>query len=211
MLRATASVLVTGASGFVGSAVASALRQSGHSVVAFVRPSSSRANLDPRDAVVGRRPQGSRLARPGDERGSLSFPRRRRLPALGAGPGRDRAQQCRGNPPRHGGGAPRRRRAHRLYEQRRDLEDFRRRPGDRGSSARGRRGDRRLQAQQGRGRAARRGHDRKRRAARRHRQSFDADRPARRQAHADRPHHRRGGLRADARLRRYRAQSGSRR
>ena len=44
-------VLVTGASGFVGSAIAAALRNRGHEVVALVRPSSPRTNLDPRDLV----------------------------------------------------------------------------------------------------------------------------------------------------------------
>ena len=47
------STLVTGASGFVGSAIAAALRASGrHAVVALVRSSSPRTNLDPRDRVV---------------------------------------------------------------------------------------------------------------------------------------------------------------
>lgn len=47
------SALVTGASGFVGSAIAAALRTSGqYRVVALVRSSSPRTNLDPRDAVV---------------------------------------------------------------------------------------------------------------------------------------------------------------
>jgi dihydroflavonol-4-reductase len=45
--------LVTGASGFLGSAITAALRTSGRCrVVAFVRASSPRTNLDPRDAVV---------------------------------------------------------------------------------------------------------------------------------------------------------------
>ena len=45
--------LVTGASGFVGSAIATALRASGQCrVVALVRSSSPRTNLDPRDAIV---------------------------------------------------------------------------------------------------------------------------------------------------------------
>ena len=44
-------VLVTGASGFVGSAITAALRARGHQVLALVRPSSPRTNLDPRDTV----------------------------------------------------------------------------------------------------------------------------------------------------------------
>jgi dihydroflavonol-4-reductase len=44
-------VLVTGASGFVGSAIAAALRARGCDVHALVRPSSPRMNLDPRDTV----------------------------------------------------------------------------------------------------------------------------------------------------------------
>jgi dihydroflavonol-4-reductase len=42
-------VLVTGASGFLGSAIAAALRARGHDVRTLVRPSSPRTNLDPRD------------------------------------------------------------------------------------------------------------------------------------------------------------------
>ena len=44
-------VLVTGASGFVGSAIAAALRARGCDVQALVRPSSPRTNLDPADTV----------------------------------------------------------------------------------------------------------------------------------------------------------------
>jgi dihydroflavonol-4-reductase len=44
-------VLVTGASGFVGSAIAAALRAAGLSLRVLVRPSSSRANISPLDAV----------------------------------------------------------------------------------------------------------------------------------------------------------------
>jgi dihydroflavonol-4-reductase len=45
------SVLLTGASGFVGSAIAAQLRACGHDVRTLVRPSSPRTNLDPRDSV----------------------------------------------------------------------------------------------------------------------------------------------------------------
>ncbi|EJW12706.1 Dihydroflavonol-4-reductase [Rhodovulum sp. PH10] len=44
-------VLVTGASGFLGSAVATVLRNAGFSVRVLVRPTSARTNLDPADAV----------------------------------------------------------------------------------------------------------------------------------------------------------------
>jgi dihydroflavonol-4-reductase len=44
-------VLVTGASGFLGSAIAGQLRAQGYDVRTLVRPSSPRTNLDPRDAV----------------------------------------------------------------------------------------------------------------------------------------------------------------
>jgi dihydroflavonol-4-reductase len=44
-------VLVTGASGFLGSAIAAALRARGHAVRVLVRPSSPRTNLDPADDV----------------------------------------------------------------------------------------------------------------------------------------------------------------
>jgi dihydroflavonol-4-reductase len=49
----SSTTLVTGASGFVGSAIAAALRANGrYRVFALVRSSSCRTNLDPRDAVV---------------------------------------------------------------------------------------------------------------------------------------------------------------
>ncbi len=46
------SIVVTGASGFVGSAIASVFRQSGFPVRILVRASSPRVNLDPRDDVI---------------------------------------------------------------------------------------------------------------------------------------------------------------
>jgi len=45
-------VLVTGASGFVGSAIAIAMRGASHRVRALVRPSSPRTNIDPADEVA---------------------------------------------------------------------------------------------------------------------------------------------------------------
>src|SRR6476646_11694606 len=45
-------LLVTGASGFVGSAIAIAARAAGYRVRVLVRPSSPRTNVQPRDEVV---------------------------------------------------------------------------------------------------------------------------------------------------------------
>src|SRR5580658_513115 len=50
-LGSPSPVLVTGASGFLGSAIAAHLRARGHSVQTLVRRSSPRTNLDPRDTV----------------------------------------------------------------------------------------------------------------------------------------------------------------
>ena len=46
------TVLVTGASGFLGSAIANAARDAGYRVRVLVRPTSPRTNIDPRDEVV---------------------------------------------------------------------------------------------------------------------------------------------------------------
>ena len=80
-------------------------------------------------------------------------------------------------------------------------------PADETRPLPGEQGDRRLQEKQGHGRTAGRGDGGAARAAGRHRQSLDADRPARREADAHRPHHRRVRLRPDAGIRGYRPQS----
>jgi dihydroflavonol-4-reductase len=45
------TILVTGASGFLGSAIAAALRARGHAIRILARPTSSRTNLNPTDVV----------------------------------------------------------------------------------------------------------------------------------------------------------------
>ena len=106
-----------------------------------------------------RRPIGPR----GHGRHPARVSRRRRLPPVGARPRRDLCRQCGGHAPRDAGGAARRRRARRLYEQRGDAWAARRRqPGRRKRAVVGRGGDRRLQAQQDRRRTAGRGHGRPR-------------------------------------------------
>ena len=138
-------ILVTGASGFVGSAVAKALLKAGHQVRALVRPTSSRVNLaDPRLEIATGDLLDAALDRAGDADIRYRLSCRRRLPAVGAQPRRHRAYQCRGHPAGDGGGATGRRRAHRLYQQRRDAEptagrqperrDFSARPEDRPSA-----------------------------------------------------------------------------
>jgi dihydroflavonol-4-reductase len=51
-MQAFGPVLVTGASGFVGSAIAKALRREGYRVRVLVRPSSPRTNVDGRDEIA---------------------------------------------------------------------------------------------------------------------------------------------------------------
>ena len=99
------TVLVTGASGFVGSAIAAALRARGHDVRVLARASSPRTNLDPADTLCegDLRDRASLAARA--EGRPVPLSRGGRLPALGERSGRDPPQQCRGNAPRHGGGA----------------------------------------------------------------------------------------------------------
>ena len=208
----SSSALVTGASGFVGSAIAAALRTRGQCrVVAFVRSSSPRTNLDPGDAVVvgdlndraalAAALKGVRFlfhaaadyrlwARDPDEitRNNVEGTRHIMEEALKAGVERIVYTSSVATL-KIVEGAP-------ATEEDRLAEE---------------RGDRRLQAEQGRRGAPRRGDDRKGRFACRHRQSLDADRAARRQADADRPDHHGGGVRAHAGLCRYRPQSRSRR
>jgi dihydroflavonol-4-reductase len=50
-VQARGTVLVTGASGFIGSAIAQALRREHYPVRVLVRPSSPRTNVDPCDEV----------------------------------------------------------------------------------------------------------------------------------------------------------------
>ncbi len=201
-------VLVTGAGGFVGSAVVRALLAAGYPVRALLRTTSPRANLaalpvdivegDMRDAEsVARAMSGVRYVmhvaadyrlwssdREEIRHNNVTGTRTVMEAALRAGVD-----------------------ARRLHEQCRRAGAARGRTGGRrvDGAHRGP-GDRRVQAQQGGGPAPGRIDDRARRAAGRHRQSFDADRTARHPAHADGTHHRRGRLRPHAGLCRHRAQ-----
>ena len=116
------TVLVTGATGFVGSAIGAALRARGHAIRALARPTSPRTNLNAADVVYegDLRDRASLAAALKGARYLFHAAADYRLWARD--PEEIAAQQSRGNAARHGGGAQRRRRAHRLHQQRRDLE-----------------------------------------------------------------------------------------
>ena len=200
------TVLVTGASGFLGSAIAAALRARGHDVRVLVRPSSPRTNLNAADVVcegdlrdrasLAAALKGVRFlfhaaadyrlwARNPEEiqRNNVEGTRLVMEEALSAGVERIVYTSSVATLKLTDGAA--------------STED---------NPLAERRGNRRLQAQQGRRRASGRGDDPARRAAGGDRQPVDADRSARRAADADRPHHRRGRIGAHAGLCRHRAQ-----
>src|SRR5258708_1799808 len=81
-------LLVTGASGFVGSAISNAARAQGYRVRVLVRPSSPRTNIAPGDEVVvgDIRDRASLVAA---LRGVRPRPCRRRLSAVVTRSGRD--------------------------------------------------------------------------------------------------------------------------
>ena len=169
---------------------------------ALVRPGSPRFHLDGLDLRV----RGRRHAR-----SARCAPRWPACDTFSTSPpttGCGRAIRAKSMPPMSDGtrtmmqeATARRRRAHRLYLAAwRHSRCARTAPRPtRPSRFRPRTRDRRLQAEQDRRRAAGRGHGRQRRPAGGDRQSLDADRSARRQADADRPHHRRGRARTHAR------------
>ena len=205
-------VLVTGASGFLGSAIAAALRARGHDVRDAGAPlEPADQSRSPRHAARGRPPR-SRLACGGAEGRPIPLSRRRRLSAVGA---RSRTRSAATMSREPGSSWRRRWRAgveRIVYTSSvATLQLARWRARDRDRPLAEEDGDRRLQAQQGRRRAAGRGHGPPGRPAGRDRQPVDADRPARHQADADRPHHRRGGVAAHAGLRRHRPQPCPRR
>ena len=112
------------------------------------------------------------------------------------------------NPRADARGTGRRRRADRLYEQRRGARDRQRRDCRRGDAQPRRGHDRPLQTVEIRGRGGGPRPDRDARSAGGDRQSLDADRPRRRQADTDRESHLAGGARPHAGFCRYRAQCG---
>ena len=95
---AAMTTLLTGATGFVGSAVARTLLARGHTLRLLVRPGSDRSNLTGLDAeLVAGRSDRRRVPDAGGAGLPLCLPCGRGLPALGAGPSRHDAGQCGGH------------------------------------------------------------------------------------------------------------------
>ena len=199
-------LLVTGASGFVGSAIAIAARAAGYRVRVLVRPSSPRINVQPGDEVVV-----------GDmcDRASL-------VPALRGvrylahaaadyrlwAPSADDIVRTNLDGTRFVMEEALRAGVERIVytSSVATLELRARCAGRREPSARGEQGHRRLQEEQGPRRTSCRGHGEAAPVAGRDRQPCGADRAARREADTDRAHHRRVRARPHAGICGYRPQ-----
>ena len=192
-------VLVTGASGFVGSAIAAAFRASGMPVRTLVRTTSVRTNIDPHDevAVGDLLDRASMAAALKNVRYLVHAAADYRLWA----PSPDEIERANVEGTRIVMQEALRAGVERIvYTSSVATFDLRgRRPCRRDPAPAGHRSGRRLQAQQDHRRGSGRRNGRPRRAARRDRQSLDADRTARRQADADRSHHHRSRLAAGCR------------
>ena len=207
-------VLVTGASGFVGSAVAAAFRAAGYPVRALVRASSPRTNLRirrrgrrvgdlPRPRLVAAALKGMRYLVHAAADYRLWAPDPEEIVRTNVEGTRIVMEEA----------LPRRRRADRLHQQRRDLRRCATAPpADETRAARPGRGDRRLQAQQGRSPSgwSRRWSARDGLPAVIVNPSTPIG-PRDVQADADRPHHHRSRLGPDAGLHRHRPELRPRR
>ena len=178
--------LVTGGTGFVGANLVRELLADGRTVRVLARKGGDRTALEgcAVEIVEGDLldPSSLKAAVAG---ATARLPRRRRLPALGAGCARALSRQCGRHPPHPVGGRGGGRRAHRLHlDGRRPRHSQGRHAGRRDESggARGHGGT--VQGLQVPRRARRRGAGGAR-SADRHRQSLGADRALGRQAHAD--------------------------